>query len=587
MSTSVFKRVDYTLDVLLGGIAMGTTGLPDLQRPFVWKAVQVRDLFDSMYQGYPVGHLLLWKAPKAETDSSHGVGAEAHQKSPELLILDGQQRLTSLYSVLRGTKVLDKDFKEYRIEMAFNPLTETFVVPDATTRKNPEFIVDISEVWISPDGLHEFINNYLDRLKATHPLSKDDEKRIAANINRLSSLETFPFVGLELSENLSEEKAADIFVRTNSEGVTLKQADFILTLMSVFDEKGRRSLEAFSKDAKVPSVTVASPFNYFLQPAPDQLLRVAAGVGFMRGRMQYVYGMLRGKDMESGETSTEIRDKQFAQLAGAQEQVLDLTSWHEFFKAILAAGFSSGKVISSENTILYSYVLFLLGRNRFDVDHATLRRTIARWFFMASLTGRYTGSPETVIEEDLAKLRHLAGAEAFIDVLETQIVAALPNDFWTVQLPNELASSASRGPSLFAFYAAQKLLSAPVLFSTLSVAEMLDPATKAKKSAVERHHLFPQGYLSTQGLAQREINQIANYTLVEWADNIDISDDPPTSYVPDYESKFTTAHGAQALADQYAAHALWSGWETATYADFLVERRSHMAAVIRAAFDKI
>jgi hypothetical protein len=206
---------------------------------------------------------------------------------------------------------------------------------------------------------------------------------------------------------------------------------------------------------------------------------------------------------------------------------------------------------------------------------------------MASLTGRYTGSPETVIEEDLAKLRHLAGAEAFIDVLETQIVAALPNDFWTVQLPNELASSASRGPSLFAFYAAQKLLSAPVLFSTLSVAEMLDPATKAKKSAVERHHLFPQGYLSTQGLAQREINQIANYTLVEWADNIDISDDPPTSYVPDYESKFTTAHGAQALADQYAAHALWSGWETATYADFLVERRSHMAAVIRAAFDKI
>ena len=85
----------------------------------------------------------------------------------------------------------------------------------------------------------------------------------------------------------------------------------------------------------------------------------------------------------------------------------------------------------------------------------------------------------------------------------------------------------------------------------------------------------------------RRINQIANYTLVEWADNIDISDDPPTSYVPDYESKFTTSHGAQALADQYAAHALWSGWETASYSDFLVERRSHIAAVIRAAFDKI
>ena len=587
VSTSVFKRVDYTLDILLGGIAMGTTGLPDLQRPFVWKAVQVRDLFDSMYQGYPVGHLLLWKAPKAETDSSHGVGAVAHQKSPELLILDGQQRLTSLYSVLHGTKVLDKDFKEYRIELAFNPLTEKFVVPDATTRKNPEFIPDISEVWISPDGLHEFINNYLDRLRVAHPATKDEEKRIAENINQLSSLEKFPFVGLELSETLSEEKAADIFVRTNSEGVTLKQADFILTLMSVFDEKGRRSLEAFSKDAKVPSVTMASPFNYFLQPSPDQLLRVAAGVGFMRGRMQYVYGMLRGKDMETSETSPEIRDKQFALLADAQAQVLDLNSWHEFFKSILAAGFSSGRVISSENTILYSYILFLLGRNRFDVDHVRLRRTIARWFFMSSLTGRYTSSPETTIEEDLARLRELRNADDFVGVLDRELAAALPNDFWTVQLPNELASSASRGPSLFAFYAAQKLLSAPVLFSTLLVAEMLDPATKAKKSAVERHHLFPQAYLSTLGLAQRDINQIANYTLVEWADNIDISDEPPTSYVPDYEVKLTTTYGAQTLADQYEVHALWNGWETETYVDFLAKRRSRMAWVIRQGFEKI
>ena len=214
MSTSVFKRVDYTLDVLLGGIALGTTGLPDLQRPFVWKAVQVRDLFDSMYQGYPVGHLLLWNAPKAEKDSSHGVGAEGHQKSPDLLILDGQQRLTSLYSVLRGTEVLDKDFRQYRIEIAFNPITETFVVPDATTRKNPEFIANISRVWTSDEGLHEFVNSYLAQLKESRQLSKEDEKHIAANINRLSSLETFPFVGLELSDDLSEEKAADIFVRT-------------------------------------------------------------------------------------------------------------------------------------------------------------------------------------------------------------------------------------------------------------------------------------------------------------------------------------------------------------------------------------
>ena len=303
--------------------------------------------------------------------------------------------------------------------------------------------------------------------------------------------------------------------------------------------------------------------------------------------MQYVYGMLRGKDMESGESSPEIRDKQFAMLSEAKAQVLDLTSWHEFFKCIMAAGFSSGKGISSENTILYSYVLFLLGRNRFDVDHSSLRRSIARWFFMASLTGRYTGSPETVIEEDLAKLRNVSGPDAFKDILDAQIEAALPNDFWIIQLPNELSSSASRGPSLFAFYAAQKLLNSKVLYSQLTVGELLDPTMKAKKAAVERHHLFPQAYLAGKGMSRREINQIANYTLVEWQDNIDISDDPPSSYVPGYEAYFSSVHGAAVLADQYSNHALWPGWENLDYVNFLEQRRGRMAAVIRSGFEKI
>ena len=377
-------------------------------------------------------------------------------------------------------------------------------------------------------------------------------------------------------------------MRINSEGVTLKQADFILTLMSVFQEKLRIQLENFSRSAKQPSASGPSPFNYFIQPSPDQLLRVSVGVAFFRGRLKHVYTMLRGKDMETGESSPEIRDKQFGQLAGAQDQVLDLTTWLSFHKALMAAGYASGDLISSENAILYAYALFILGKNRFAVDHATLRRAIARWFFMSSLTGRYTSSPESAIEEDLAKFRTKTTAAEFLAILDEEIAAALTPDYWTITLPNDLATSAARSPTLFAYYAALRILKAEVLFSNLTVAELLDPAIKGKKSAVDRHHLFPREYLKTTGNDElRSINQIANFALVEWEDNIEISDQPPSTYVPEYEGRLTRARGADALTAQYAAHALPENWWSLDYETFLTNRRSLMAAVIRQAFEKL
>ncbi|MGH2868805.1 MAG: GmrSD restriction endonuclease domain-containing protein [Solirubrobacteraceae bacterium] len=586
MTTAVFKKVDYTLDALLSGIEMGTIGLPDIQRPFIWKAVRVRDLFDSMYQGFPVGYLLFWANTMA--DSTKGIGTDHKQKSPSLLIVDGQQRLTSLYSVLKAKPVLTDDYKEHRIQIAFNPCTEVFEVADAAVRRDPEFIPDISALWNSGEGEFAFVGTYLSNLSKRRALSPDDQKGFAARISRLNELEKYPFTALELAAELPEEKVAEVFVRINSEGVTLKQADFILTLMSVYWEAGRRALEAFCRSAKSPSTAAVSPFNHFIKPSPDQLLRIAVGLAFFRGRLQHVYTLLRGKDMETGEVSEEIRDRQFASLEEAQAKVLDITNWQEFFKALLAAGYASGDVISSETAVLYTYVLFLVGRIHCRVPHGQLRTLIARWFFMATLTGRYTNSPESAIEQDLAKLRGKVTPEEFSKVLEGEIGAALTNDYWEIQLPNALATSAARGPSLFAYYAALRILDAPVLFSTLRVAELLDPAIKANKSALERHHLFPRAYLEKSGVtATPEINQIGNFTLVEWADNIDISDTPPSAYVPKYEQALITASGQTALEEQYRLHALPTGWHLMAYSDFLRERRKLMAATVRRGFSRI
>jgi hypothetical protein len=170
---------------------------------------------------------------------------------------------------------------------------------------------------------------------------------------------------ITLSPTVDEEQVAEVFVRINSKGTILNQADFILTLMSVFWDEGRAELERFCGEARQPSASSASPFNYFIQPYPDQLLRVSVGLGFRRARLQHVYSILRGKDLETGEFSDERRVQQFAVLKEAQDQILNLQCWHEFLKTLLRAGYRRGEMITSQMTLVYTYTLFLIGKRDF------------------------------------------------------------------------------------------------------------------------------------------------------------------------------------------------------------------------------
>ena len=389
---------------------------------------------------------------------------------------------------------------------------------------------------------------------------------------------------MEISGAADEEQVAEIFVRVNSKGTALNQANFILTLMSVFWDAGRKELESFSRASRVPAVSGPSPFNYFIQPDPDQLLRVSVGVGFCRARLSYAYLILRGKDLETGQFSDERREQQFAILQTAQDKVLDLQNWHEFLKAIRQAGYNSGQMISSSNALLYAYVFFLIGKYDYHLDHHILRGLIARWFFMTSLTSRYSGSFESVMEQDLGRLRGISDANEFVALLDHIITDTFTEDYWSITLPNALNTSSSRTPSLFAYYASLILLKAPVLFSNLLVADLLDPATKARKSAIERHHLFPKGYLRKQGFTEvRDQNQIANFALVEWSDNIDISDQAPSEYFP----QFIPRYSAEEWQTLRFLHALPDDWQNLPYPAFLEARRKATAQVIRRGFEKL
>lgn len=582
MSTTLFRSTSFTLRHLVDNLDRGDIALPELQRPFVWSNTKVRDLFDSMYKGFPVGYLLFWATDTEVGARQIGVD-DKDARVARWLIVDGQQRLTSLYSVLTGHAVVREDYSVSRVRLAFRPRDASFAVADAAIEKDPEYLTDVTALW---DQWRETLTAYFDRLESARgELDKATHNAYEDAFDRVRDLQNYPFNVVELDAAVDEEQVADVFVRINSEGVSLNQADFILTLMSVFWEKGRKELEDFARACKTPTLSQASPFNWFIAPQPDQLLRVSIALAFRRAVLRHAYSVLRGKDLDTKQVTPERRDQQFATLQKAQERVLDLTNWHEFLLCLERAGYRGSKMISSENAVLYTYSMWLIGRVDYGVPIDRLREVIARWFFMAHLTARYSGSFESQVERDLAALTDLPHGDAngFVETLTKTVDETLTTDFWAITLPNELATSASRSPALFAYMAALNILDADALLSTGKVRARLDPALTVKKG-IERHHLFPRAYLRDQlGLKDtKQINQIANMAFVEWNDNITISDKKPDIYWA--EQVTDKGLDGERLARQVAWHALPANWTAMEYPDFLVARRKLMADVARQGF---
>jgi hypothetical protein len=144
------------------------------------------------------------------------------------------------------------------------------------------------------------------------------------------------------------ETVAEVFVRINGEGKKLNQADFILTLMSVFWDEGRADLERFAREATAPAASGTSPYNHFIKPSPDQLLRVGVGLGLKRARLENVYAVLRGRDATTGEVDPQKRDAQFDILRAAQARSLNNANWHHFLGALTLAGYRHEGMITSE-----------------------------------------------------------------------------------------------------------------------------------------------------------------------------------------------------------------------------------------------
>lgn len=591
MGDDMFKPVPWSVQNLVAAVQSGALRLPDIQRPFVWSKAKVRDLVDSIYRGYPVGELMFWNSAGDEDDRS--IGVEVKHKTAAAKIVDGQQRLTSLYAVMTGEPVVDHDYRRESIRIAFNPFTERFEVQNPALEKSRDWVPDICAVFESPfQARKAFINRY----REEHELSEASEEQIEAVFARLHRIQNYSFTVVELHAETDREKVADVFVRINSEGMKLTQADFILTWLSVFWDEGRDQLERFSRHSRLtPDEAQAqdgqhvqwTPKNHYIEPEPGRILRAVVALGQGRARLRNAYIALRGRDPKTREIDEGQRDRELERIKTAQREVLKPTNWDSFLLALAKAGFRSKKMITSGNTVVYTYALWLIGLTRFKVDKATLSNLMARWFFMAQTTGRYTSSPETSMERDLARFADLESRdpEEFIAMAESVIATVLTQDYWTIQLPDAFNTSSRQVPAYQAYLAALNILDADLFAINEKAWLWMDPAA-GLASGVEAHHLFPKNYLKRLGITTtKRVNQVANFAPTDRETNQIITDRCPSEYWPVLVADRNIT--GKVLERQQFWHALPDGWESMDYEEFLKQRRRAMALVVHKAFRRL
>jgi len=583
MSKTIFKTTQYPIQTLINDIDHGKIALPDIQRPFVWDTTKVRDLFDSIYRGYPVGYLLFWE--NVNDNNRKEIGTDKKESNAKSLIIDGQQRLTALFATIKGIPIIDANYKEKRIKIAFNPLVEKFEVSNVATDRDVEYITDISILFQNDFSEYRFINEFIQKLKASKEISQEQEEKISQNITHLRSILSYDFTVLEIAENVDEETVASIFVRVNSKGVVLKQSDFVLTLLSVFWESGRKKIEDFSMQSNSPNAQGLqySSFNHLIDVKPGEILRAIVGYGFNRGRMSDVYSLLRGRDFETREFIEELKHKRFNELEGYVENGLDNTTWHDYINLIQSLGFKHSDLITSRTNFFYSYAFYLIGKYRFNIEFHKLEKIVSRWFLMSALKSRYSGSSESYFESDLALIRNAKNGDEFISLLDSRIQSEITNDFWEISMPALLTSSYSQNPQWLIFVASQIRNNVDLLFSSKKLSDLFDPVITVKKARLDKHHIFPKNYLNNIGITeQTEQNQVANYVYLDYKTNIVISDNSPIDYFKEFEKYSRTD-----LETVLKNHALPDKFYEMDYSEFLAQRRKLLSKNIRVYFESI
>jgi hypothetical protein len=598
MSNYKYSVNQHPISIILSWIKAKEIAIPEIQRPFVWSSTKVRDLIDSLYQGYPIGYLIAWQNPTIRLkDGTLSAGKK--------ILIDGQQRVTALMAALLGYEVINDEYKQTRITIAFHPKKKQFEVSNPAIQKDNAWIPDIS-LLLKPDV--NMFNLVKDYCQVNQGVS---ENEIFETLTSVKSIEGNLIGLIELNSELDIETVTDIFIRINSQGSPLSQADFAMSKISANESYGgntlRKTIDYFCHLATAPEFyyqinTTDQDFvntNYFTTmswlkdenddlycPLYTDMLRVSFTSEFKRGRLQDLVALLSGRNFETRTYEETIAENSFKKLETGIMKFMNKTNFQRFIMIVRSAGFIDPSMINSQNVINFAYILYLLSIS-IKISPAKIESFVRRWLVMSILTGRYSSSPESQFDLDVRRINEL-GIERYLSEVEE---SQLSDAFWTAGLLQRLDTSVASSPLFGVYLAAQvKANDKGFLSRDITVGDLI-----THKGDI--HHIFPKNYLKKNGLQRGKYNQIANYVMMQSEINIAIRDRSPKEYFSeliDNCKKGVSQYGAivdtAELKHNFSMHCIPDGMENKTiddYNDFLIGRQRLIAKKIMDYYKKL
>lgn len=593
-----YSVTQYPVETLLNWVKAGEVAIPEIQRPFVWDATRVRDLLDSLYKGYPIGYLITWRNPSIKLkDGTLSAGKR--------ILIDGQQRITALMAALLGREVLNDEYETVRIRIAFHPLAERFEVTNPALSKDPQWIDDISKVFDPYVSLFELVNTYIQK----NPSASQDQ--VFRSLERLRMIQTSPVGVIELVESLDIETVTEIFIRVNSSGLKLSQADFAMSKIASTERyEGhllRKAIDYFCHLAATPHFAsiiekndkefVNSrywPVMKWLKNVQDDLydptytdvLRVAFSYKFSRGKLQDLVALLSGRNFETKQYEEAVAEASFRKLNEGIMAFMNETNFKRLVMILRSAGFITSDLISSHNSVNFTYIVYLRARDE-GLPSDEIEHIVRRWYAMSILTDRYTGSPDATFDRDISQIERY-GIRAYAEnIMGTE----LSEDFWNKMLPQLLETTSTKSPYFLAYLAAQvKFNNKAFLSKDITVQDLL-------LNRGDQHHIYPKKYLQKQGLGRNRYNQVANLAMMQSEINIAIRDQSPETYFARLAMQVRGGmrfYGAitdeETLRKNFEENCvpieLIDG-QVPDYEDFLTHRRRLMALHIRRWFESL
>lgn len=585
------------VETLLSWIKSGEIAIPEIQRPFVWKATKVRNLIDSLYKGYPVGYIITWKNQDIRLK-------DGTLSSGKKILIDGQQRVTALTAAVIGQRVLNSIYKEVEIKIAYNPQAKEdqpiFEVLNKAIEKNPIWIDNISPVLNGQTSISQARKAYMQ-------LNPDaNEDFIEEKLEKLKAIKNCQIGIIELDASLDIDTVTEIFIRINQEGVVLSNADFVMSKIASDERYGgnhlRKMIDYFChlhNDHSFDKIITQNDPNFaqspdyktiawianikdeLYKPSYIDVLRVAYTCQFNRGKFSDLVALLSGRDFENRRNLETIAHDSYAKLRQGLEDFFNQTNYQRFLTLIQSAGFVHAKLLGSQTSVNFAYALYLKLRNE-KLPEPRIQNLVKRWYVMSLLTGRYSASPETALERDSRQILE-KGVEACLQQIEQ---AELDEGYWNYRIVNDLDTSSTANNAYLCYLAAQcKNNEIAFLSDSLTVRSLIEQRGDV-------HHIFPKKYLSANGYKQSEYNQVANFTYTEQPINIRIKDDAPKVYMAKAEADiaegrfaYTSLKAMPALDANLALNCIpdsISQAEHGYYKEFLAQRRQLMAQKIKA-----